>query len=148
VTNPYQPPAEDDAASAAPSSADYVEASQGQRFANLVLDNIAFIIFSAVLGAALQLVGLGDLLQGVFGNFFGIITITVYYVVFEGIWGRTPAKLITGTRVVHVDGGPPRFMQIVGRTLTRFVPLEPFSFLGSGTGWHDRWSSTRVVRAR
>jgi hypothetical protein len=41
-----------------------------------------------------------------------------------------------------------RFSQILGRTFSRFVPFEPFSFLGSGHGWHDRWSDTRVVRTR
>jgi hypothetical protein len=31
---------------------------------------------------------------------------------------------------------------------SRFVPFKHFSFLGSGHGWHDRWSDTRVVRTR
>ncbi|CAN0592803.1 unnamed protein product, partial [Laminaria digitata] len=39
--------------------------------------------------------------------------------------------------------------RLLGRTAARFVPFEAFSFLGGdATGWHDRWSNTRVVRLR
>jgi uncharacterized RDD family membrane protein YckC len=58
-------------------------------------------------------------------------------------------KLITGTRVVTESGEVPTARQILIRTVVRFVPFEAFSFLGSsGTGWHDTWSGTRVVRTR
>ena len=42
--------------------------------------------------------------------------------------------------------GRPTYGQILGRTFSRFVPFEAFSFLPSPVGWHDRWSGTRVVR--
>jgi uncharacterized RDD family membrane protein YckC len=71
-----------------------------------------------------------------------------YYVVFEALLGRTPGKLITGTRVVNLAGGRPRFTQILGRSFARAVPFEAFSFFGSRAGWHDRWSRTRVVLVR
>jgi uncharacterized RDD family membrane protein YckC len=70
-----------------------------------------------------------------------------YYLFFEGTFGATPGKMITKTRVVRFDGDKPRFGQIVGRTLSRFVPFEPFSFFSNNSqGWHDRWSGTRVVK--
>lgn len=70
-----------------------------------------------------------------------------YYVVFEGLFQVTPGKLITGTRVVDSNGHKPTFFQIFVRSLTRFVPFEPLSFFGSSkSGWHDRWSDTRVVQ--
>lgn len=82
------------------------------------------------------------------GRLIGIATLVAYYVLFEAIFGRTPGKLITGTRVVTLDGAKPGFGQIIGRSFARLVPFEPFSFLGSRGGWHDRWSGTRVVRVR
>ena len=83
------------------------------------------------------------------GNFLEMYDFTVfgYYVLFEALTGRTPAKYITGTRVVNMMGGKPSFGQILGRSAARFIPLEPFSFFGSSRrGWHDSLSHTRVVR--
>lgn len=77
--------------------------------------------------------------------------VVLYYVPFETGFGRTPAKLITGTKVVSEDGGPPGLGRVLGRTLVRMVPFEVFSFLGGDgrpVGWHDSWSGTRVVRTR
>ncbi len=73
-----------------------------------------------------------------------------YYAGSEALFGQTLAKLITRTRVVSEDGGAPTAGQILGRTLSRYVPFDAFSFLGSGPclGWHDRWSRTRVIRTR
>ena len=69
---------------------------------------------------------------------------------FEAAFGWTFAKLITGTRVVRIDGTKPSFPQVIGRTLARFIPFEPFSVLFSDSklGWHDSLSNTRVVRVR
>jgi uncharacterized RDD family membrane protein YckC len=79
---------------------------------------------------------------------FGAIAAFIYYPVFEGIFGRTPGKWITNTKVVNNDGTKPEMSAILIRTLCRFIPLEPFSFLGSEpVGWHDTLSKTRVVKA-
>jgi uncharacterized RDD family membrane protein YckC len=50
--------------------------------------------------------------------------------------------------VVDENGDRPGTLQIVIRTLVRFVPFEAFSvaFADDGRGWHDRWSQTYVVR--
>ena len=45
------------------------------------------------------------------------------------------------------NGTKPRFGQVIGRTLCRFVPFEAFSFFGE-RGWHDKIPKTRVVMAR
>lgn len=73
----------------------------------------------------------------------------IYYVGFEAAFGRTPGKLLTGTRVVTLTGEPPSFGQCLGRAFARCVPFEPLSFLGGdGVGWHDKWTDTRVIRTR
>lgn len=91
-----------------------------------------------------------DLLHGpLMDNLFGFGVMLLYYIGFEAVTGRTVGKLVTGTKVVTLQGHAPSALQVLGRTLIRFVPFEPFSFFGSEPrGWHDRWSNTRVVRLR
>jgi uncharacterized RDD family membrane protein YckC len=72
---------------------------------------------------------------------------TLYYLCFEGIFGSTPAKYLTHTRVINDDGEKPAFKAVLIRTLYRSVPFNSVSFL-TGSGWHDRWSGTTVVREK
>jgi uncharacterized RDD family membrane protein YckC len=75
--------------------------------------------------------------------------IFLYYFIFESIWQRTPGKFITGTKIVDFNGRRPALLTIAQRTLIRFIPFEPFSYLGKKAyGWHDSWSGTYVVKAR
>jgi len=70
----------------------------------------------------------------------------VYYSSFEVLTGRTIAKFITGTKVIDENGKTPDFGTIMLRSLCRFIPFEPFSFLGNERiRWHNRLSKTRVV---
>jgi hypothetical protein len=68
----------------------------------------------------------------------------LYYFCFEFYLMRTPAKYLTGTIIVSTDGKRPTVRQIVKRTLSRLIPLEPFSYK-EGTWGHDRMSETEVV---
>jgi uncharacterized RDD family membrane protein YckC len=79
----------------------------------------------------------------------GIAIMILYYLVTEGMWQRSLAKMLTKTRVVDADGGTPSIGQIIGRTLARFIPFEQFSFFGNKgypIGWHDSLSGTRVIQ--
>jgi uncharacterized RDD family membrane protein YckC len=144
TTNPYSAPkADDDAPSdRGRNGFDLVDASASVRLANLAIDYVLFMVACFALGFIVALLGAPELV--------GLLTWPVmigYYLFFEGIFNSTPGKMITRTRVVTIQGGKPSFGQIFGRTLSRFVPFEAFSFLGAGaTGWHDRWTGTRVVR--
>jgi ABC-type lipoprotein export system ATPase subunit len=76
-----------------------------------------------------------------------------YYFFFEWITGRTPAKFITGSKVISREGlYRPSARAFFGRTLLRFLPfgmLEAVSFLSkSPIGWHDSVSGTKVVRTK
>ncbi len=73
-----------------------------------------------------------------------------YYIFFEHfLGGKTLGKFITRTRVVSKDGQRPSFENIIGRSFSRVVPFEAFSFLGSKpSGWHDDWSNTIVIDER
>jgi len=76
-----------------------------------------------------------------------VILRAIYYLFFEGLFGATPAKFLSETRVIKNDGDPTVFGTIIGRTLVRFVPLDGLSFFTT-RGWHDQWSDTSVVREK
>jgi hypothetical protein len=44
----------------------------------------------------------------------------------------------------------PTLPHLLGRTFSRIIPFEPFSFLDKNhpVGWHDSLSGTRVVSVR
>jgi len=71
----------------------------------------------------------------------------VYCLIAESLTNRTIGKIFTKTIVVTEYGEKPSFRAILIRSLCRCVPFEEFSFLGSDqSGWHDKWSKTRVVK--
>ena len=127
-------------------------ASTGTRLANFILDRIGFflalIIMFKVLPALNRIaVGVSGSTSSAFIVLPFLLLIPGYYILFEYLFGKTPAKFLTKTKVVTKHGKKPGFWNIVGRTLCRFVPFEPFSFLGSrAVGWHDSISATYVVK--
>jgi len=145
--NPYAAPRVD-VALPEPAAADQELAGKGRRFANLILDTFGYELVVFVLAFALSLSS-RSLAEAVAAHsfLFAIAIMLAYYTGCETLFGRTLAKLVTGTRVVSETGDPATFRQVLIRTLCRMVPFEPFSCLGDPpVGWHDRWSGTRVVR--
>lgn len=150
--NPYAPPRQDGYAASTPSYAPGLTiASTGRRLVNLILDYVGILLLSVAMGMFLTMIGLGDLVDQVNDTLFGFFLMVVYYVPLEALFGVTLGKLVTGTRVVMEDGSPPGFGRILLRTLCRFIPFEPFSFLGGRgrpVGFHDSISKTRVIFVR
>jgi len=156
--NPYRAPAGSLAAESVPYPIETVGA--GRRFLGFLIDYASCIGTGFVFGILLQIfVALAsgdedDILGGTHGSdltyrLIGVLLLFCYYMAFEGLFSRTIGKFVTGTIVVDESGFPPSFGQLLGRTLARFIPFEPFSFLGSETrGWHDSLSGTYVVRCR
>lgn len=68
-----------------------------------------------------------------------------YYFLFEFLLNATPGKLLAETRIVSADGQKPGIGTILGRTFARYIPFDQVSFLFM-EGWHDRLSSSSVVR--
>ena len=79
-------------------------------------------------------------------NAFSLVLV-LYWLLTEALFGRTLGKLVTGTRVVALDGSRIGWGPAALRTLSRLVPFEGLSY-SKGLMWHDRWTKTRVVRAR
>ncbi|APY08214.1 hypothetical protein BWZ20_07820 [Winogradskyella sp. J14-2] len=134
-------------------------ATKGLRFANFIIDYIAIIILSFVVGLILgvisELLGSYALLDLIDSNIlveylFGILIWLFYYIPFETFTkGRTLGKYITKTKVVTHKGIEPNIETVFIRTICRFIPFEQFSFLGeTGKGWHDSISKTYVVDAK
>jgi len=148
--NPY---AAGEAASAAPTRRFTGElASKKRRLGTFLVDYAVYTLICGVVTIVVVLT-LGE--QAVDGNRAYLITLPaflVYYAGFEGTIGRTPGKLVFGTRVVTRTGGDPSVGQAIGRTLSRFIPFEPLSVLfatdGEAIGWHDAIARTKVIRTR
>ena len=118
----------------------FIPTTRLKRFSNFILDIIILDIFRVILG-----------ITGLYFStnewFLGIVISVSYYVIFESVWSKTPAKFITKTKVITEYGEKPNFKNIFIRTLVRFVPFEAFSFLSPERprGWHDRWSKTIII---
>ena len=73
----------------------------------------------------------------------------LYFFLFELIWKKTPGKAILKLKIEkNKDSNLTWFVRIFIRTLSRFIPLEPFSFLlFKNEYWlHDKLSKTIVVK--
>lgn len=125
----------------------------GKRFGNFLLDFLFIQVFSVIVGV---IIGLLYSLSGTapewlvsetgFGsNILGILLYLIYYLLLEASTGQTIGKMVTGTFVVNLDGEKADFSAVLGRTFSRLIPFEAFSFLGKGVGWHDTIPGTRVV---
>lgn len=157
--NPYAPPKTESVPD--PLTVDLLEsyelASKGKRFLNYVVDRAAIYGLLVVLGGVLGVAeGMGyiegfsewlDNLGGLANMLLTGLFSVVYYWIMESVWGRTLGKLVTGTKVISDAGLPARPLAILGRSLARYVPFEPFSMLGSAA-WHDSWSGTQVIDLR
>jgi len=133
-------------------SLELIVAGKGARFLNAIIDWVAQIVFVTLFGVAGGLLG-GEAffakLAGVPDIVLGYLAMLLYYIVMEGTFGRTVGKFITRTKVVDEAGGPPSFAQVLGRTLTRMLPLEGLTFFGAETrGLHDSLPKTYVTKCR
>lgn len=145
---------------------DIIPTGMMSRMANTIIDTIALIALGAGLGLFLGLaINLGLHLDvvaeadaAIFVDsflhplslsrwFFGVAGYCGYYVLLESTTGMTLGKLLTGTKVVREDGGKPTLLQVIVRTIARFVPFDWVSFISDQPkrGWHDSLSRTVVV---
>jgi uncharacterized RDD family membrane protein YckC len=152
--NRFQPPASDVTEPAPPVITDFELAKRDQRAAGLIIDALIaypLMIVLKILPSALGIFALIDINIDLFripDLAAWLVTLFFYYLICEGIWHKTIGKLITGTHVIQITGETPTAIQILTRTLIRFIPLEFITYLDGNkrpSGWHDRWSGTRVT---
>ncbi|MEO1051473.1 MAG: RDD family protein [Bacteroidota bacterium] len=121
-------------------------ARDSKRVVNYLIDLVAYFVLVRLFSTYIITL----LPEEAYRFYFGLtgrmfITYGLYYFIMELAFGRTFGKLVTKTRVVNRKGRRPSFLQVLFRTIFRFVPFDPFSFLTNPDGWHDRWSKTLVI---
>lgn len=136
--------------------AQLVLASQGKRFLNLIIDRIAYVVFSWLFNSFVAVIYMEALynLAGYNLTLVSIINLIIslfWYALFMGgvealSKGKSLGKLITGTKAVNEDGSTISPKTALLRGLSRMVPFEPFSAFGNPSyPWHDRWTHTYVI---
>ena len=111
-----------------------IKASKIKRVLNFIIDHLIIVITYLIL------------LFPDYNNYQSstlLVLILLYYLFFEGLFNTTIGKLITRTRIVSNNGTEPGNIFI--RTLGRFIPFEPLSFIFFENGWHDKISNTQVI---
>jgi uncharacterized RDD family membrane protein YckC len=128
-------------------------ASVGKRFANYLIDQaiiyglirlVSWLLISYLSESSLQSLAAIPMID----YLLSYLTSYLCYVAMEAATGRSFGKLITGTKVLTKEYLPASFGQILGRSLVRFIPFEPFSMLSAKGVWHDTMSGTIVVDTR
>jgi len=122
-------------------------ASKNTRFYNFIIDKffiwVFFIIHVLLFEEWIKIiVGEGSAIKNII---YFLFIYFLYYLIFESLFGRTPAKFLTGTKVIDENENRPNFKTILIRNLSRLIPFDSFSFLMSDTGWHDSISKTSVI---
>lgn len=135
----------------------YTRASHGKRFANYIIDIIAFYILISLVAVFWVMVS-PETFEDIMGNELNLfvdqlISLTLYASFMfaqESIFkGRSIGKFITGTRAVAQEGTPITQRQAMLRALSRAVPFSAFSALGSPCNpWQDKWTDTMVIDIR
>lgn len=123
--------------------------SLGIRFFHYLIDIFLLIaIYSAYVFSWPK--GILQNLANLTGNSFAIgfyfmMVGFFYYAVSEALFGATPGKMLTHTRVFTLQGKPSDTALAIKRTLMRYIPLEPFTFFSNAGGLHDRLADSQVV---
>lgn len=111
-----------------------IKASKLKRAFNFIIDHLIVVITYQLL------------LFPNFNNYqssYLYALILLYFLFFEVVFNTTIGKIITSTKIVSNNGTNPKNIFI--RTLARFIPLEPLSFVFFDNGWHDKISKTQVI---
>jgi uncharacterized RDD family membrane protein YckC len=155
------PPSQTEAATAAPPQAAVAVEYMGFwiRLVAAIVDGIiTAIIQGMVVSAPFRAAGQegdGDAWFGL-TYLIGMAAGWAYHVLFIGLKGATPGKMLLGMRVVDRQGGRPS----LGTAFVREVPGKIVSglvlglgyiwvaFDGRKQGWHDKMAGTYVVRAK
>jgi len=129
------------------------QASSGKRLANYLIDLVSFYVFMYLFSYVLVNLSY-DLAVIIYGDgheIAGRLIVLVLYGMYMGLIeavfkGRSIGKLFTGTIAVNQDGSRINGQTALLRGLSRAVPFNALSALGSPCyPWHDKWNKTYVV---
>lgn len=136
-----------------------VQASGGKRFANYIIDVIVF--YALLIGSGFIIGWLNptafdsipeddSLGYSLLDRLLGLVLYGLYMFAVEALFkGKSLGKLITGTRAVNEDGSNISAKTALLRGLSRAVPFNAFSALGTPAyPWHDKWTNSYVIDER
>ncbi|MEO3889014.1 RDD family protein [Nonomuraea sp. B5E05] len=75
-----------------------------------------------------------------------VLAFAVQYLILVGLMGQTFGHRLAGIRVAAMDGGNPRLLPVVVRTVLLALALPALIWDRDHRGVHDRVSNTMVVR--
>ena len=132
-----------------------VRASTGQRFGNYLIDLVLFYVLFFAFGMVLVVISPSTLENidtestgfNLVDRLLTLLIYALYMGLVEGLFkGKSLGKLITGTRVVNMDGTKISFATAFARGCSRAVPFCAFSALGTPCNpWQDKWTNTMVI---
>jgi hypothetical protein len=133
----------------------FVPAKGSLRLANRIIDAIIISVtaITAISNFLRLRHGIYDGDEDMFENpmlLYAVLipALVIYYLLLEGIFNTTAGKCATNTTIVNDTGERPNFGKILGRTFSRLIPFDAFSFLNAGArGWHDSIPNTYVVES-
>lgn len=107
----------------------YGEAGARRFFAQMIDNFIAMLLALAGAVGGWELTGIEAV-----AALAGIAAFLGYYVLCEGLWSRTPGKMMTSLIVVTMDGYTIGWPQATLRTLLRLVEVNPILLGGLPAG--------------
>lgn len=132
-----------------------VQASGGKRFANYIIDLLIFYGLAFLTGIVIALVDPETINSfaeeepglNLLDRLLTLVVYGLYMFAIEALFkGKSLGKLITGTRAVNEDGSNVSPKAALLRGLSRAVPFNALSALGSPAyPWHDKWTKTYVI---
>lgn len=124
-------------------------AGGGKRFANMIIDLIGFYVFLFIFGIVAAFLQFNIDYEGYSFTLLVYLLYVFYYWAFESLTDKSLGKFITRTRIVKEDGSSPNAMNVLGRSFSRLIPFDHFSFLGApGKGWHDSVPKIYVINEK
>lgn len=134
-----------------------LRASVGKRFANYLIDIVAFYLFAILIG-----IGIAALFPDAFASYtdspgislidrlVSLVLYAIFMSVIEAVFkGKSLGKLITKTRAVNLDGSRISAGTAFARGFSRAVPFCAFSAFGTPCDpWQDRWTNTMVIEEK
>lgn len=112
------------------------------RFVNFLLDTSIYLAFMICF-----LIVFKSFLERENVKWISALVYFMYYFIPEFLFGRTPAKMITHSKVIAVSENEDFFsVRIFLRTITRFIPLDVLSYLFTYRGLHDWISKTTIIK--
>ena len=123
--------------------------NSGTRFINFIIDLFCWGVLAMVVGFIIGFILPLNFNNGLLSVLAWLILLTSfigYYAFMEIKFQKTVGKFLTKTKVVTVTGNQPSPVEILTRTLCRFIPFDRLSFLFVKNGIHDYLSKTKVVK--